>query len=416
VGNILVFNYILPDPPFLNGNTLRVFFLSRELNRKHRVFLVALGRESPTFQKLMQSGIYSNISVISPPAGPRSLVRHFHFLTGDQTRIALPKEYQRISKTLTRLADDWKIDLILTHTSGLAEYVRSDSALPRVMDAIDCNTLAIERKWRHERDQLGMIEDFKIRLSLARKRHLERELTSVFDLVTVVSPVDRDYLRSLCTKGEDRVIDIPNGVNPRFLRSETRERQEIPRSIAFWGSLNFPPNTTAIHYFYDEVFYPYLRNGGIVWYIIGENPSRKMKEMAAKHENIKLTGFVEDLPSLVSRIPLVVNPMRIGGGLKNKVIEAFALERVVVSNSLGMEAISSARAGREYVQAETPREFSEAIIEYSEDEKARKRIGSAARALIEEQYTWSKVGSRYLGLIDELLHGEVRRQTRAHGS
>lgn len=400
MANILVFNYLIIDTEHLNGNTLRVFNLSRELAKKHRCFLVVLGQEDAEVSfKLRESGVYEDIAFISPPAGQRSFLRYFSLYAGNQARVALPDEHRRVVAILNKLLAEWDIDLILVHTSGLSEFIKPLKEIPCIMDAIDCNSLAIERSLIHEQDTLAWRRMFQSKLLLVRKRHQERNFTEVFDFVTVVSPVDREYLRNLCQRHQERVIDIPNGVGPVFFESREKKYASIPGGIAFWGGLDFPPNTTAVHYFYDEVFVPYLIDKEIVWYIIGGNATRKMQEMAEKHKNIILTGYVDDLYALVSRIPIMINPMLIGGGLKNKVIEAFSLERAVISTGLGMEAITSAEAGVHYVQTETPEEFAKAICKYSADVKARERMGKAARTLVETHYTWEKIGNQYHSLI-----------------
>lgn len=415
MANILVFNYLISDIERLNGNTLRVYHLSRELAKRHRCFLAVFGQEDAVSRKLRETGVYEDIAFIAPPAGRRSLMRHLSIYAGNQTRVALPREYRRIVNILAGLLAEWHIDIILVHTGWISEFVISFNGIPRIVDAIDCNSLAIERSLTHEKNTLSWGRIIQSKLLLARKRSQEKELSKFFDFVTVASPVDREYLRDLCPRHQERVIDIPNGVCPEVFESREEQSASIPGGIAFWGGLDFPPNTTAVEYFYDEVFVPYLTDKKIIWYIIGGNATRKMQEMAEKHKNIILTGYVDDLYGLVSRIPVMINPMLIGGGLKNKVIEAFSLERAVISTGLGMEAITTAEAGVHYAQAETPEEFAEAICKYCADVEARECMGKAARCLVEAQYTWEKVGEQYHGLMTSLCD-EVKKNRHGNGA
>jgi glycosyltransferase involved in cell wall biosynthesis len=213
----------------------------------------------------------------------------------------------------------------------------------------------------------------------------------------------------LCPHHQEKIIDIPNGVNPSLLTKTWNQVDEITGGIAFWGGLDFSPNTTAVHYFYDEIFLPYLSDKEINWFIIGRNPSSKMQKMAEKHKNISLTGYVEDLYEFVSRIPIMVNPMQIGSGLKNKVLEAFALERLVISNQLGVEAIP-AIPGVHYINAGNPKEFAQAILEYSSNKQARKQIGMAARCLVEDKYKWDTVSREFCAQIDNILETAAEKR------
>ena len=90
--------------------------------------------------------------------------------------------------------------------------------------------------------------------------------------------------------------------------------------------------------------------------------------------------------------------MLIGGGLKNKVLEAFAMQRAVVSNALGMEAIH-ATPGKHYLAAETPRDFAEQTLQLLDDPALARRIGQAARQLVLEQYTWPAIARKMNDLL-----------------
>lgn len=222
-----------------------------------------------------------------------------------------------------------------------------------------------------------------------------------FRFVTTVSPVDRQALQDLARDRKGRILDIPNGIPPEL--NDYRFQDERPEAaIAFWGALDFPPNHSAVSWFYREVFVPYLADSGITWYIIGRNAGDDIRAMAAAHHNIVLTGFIDDLYGLVSRIPVMINPMQLGGGLKNKVLEAFALRRVVVSNALGIEAVDAV-PGMHYVPAESPSEFAEAVIRYTTPDDATRRIGRQAREFVLDTYTWVTVGGYFEQLIETAL-------------
>jgi glycosyltransferase involved in cell wall biosynthesis len=95
----------------------------------------------------------------------------------------------------------------------------------------------------------------------------------------------------------------------------------------------------------------------------------------------------------------MVNPMRIGSGLKNKVLEAFAMGLAVVSTGLGIEAISTAREGVDYLRADEPARMASAIKLLIEDERLRLSMIKSARNVVLEHYTWNKVA----GDLDALL-------------
>jgi glycosyltransferase involved in cell wall biosynthesis len=91
-----------------------------------------------------------------------------------------------------------------------------------------------------------------------------------------------------------------------------------------------------------------------------------------------------------------------GGGIKNKVLEAFALEMAVVSTPLGMESIAGAVNGLHYVEASTPEEMAESVLALLKDPARRKTLGSKARQLILAQHTWRQAGEKLRSVFEAM--------------
>jgi glycosyltransferase involved in cell wall biosynthesis len=400
MANILVLNSTVPYPPQHSGNTVRVYHLSQELARHHRLFGAAFGDPDRRFRALRDTGLYHDLLLLPERSDTRRrTARLFKVMTGYLDRVARPEYFQKTVGALRGFISKNRIDLVITHTLPVTQYAEAIGGVAHIVDLIDSHTLAAERHYQQTKQALAWPQKLKLLTRLIRCRHRERFVTRHFPYITTVSPIDRACLASLGRGSNIRVV--PNGVAPQLL-AERRVDDEIANAIAFSGTLDFPPNSTAVYYFYESVFLPYLKERGITWYIVGRNPEPRMLRMAEEHENIVVTGEVEDLFGLIARMPIVVNPMLIGGGLKNKVLEGMALERLVISNRLGIESVDASRDVH-YVEAETPGEFASAISKYLEDPEARARIGQAGRRLILDRYTWNRVADVYLALIDQAL-------------
>jgi glycosyltransferase involved in cell wall biosynthesis len=180
---------------------------------------------------------------------------------------------------------------------------------------------------------------------------------------------------------------------------------ELANAVAFWGNLDFAPNRAAVEYFCTEVFLPYLRTTGTLFFVIGSNPSPELVRLSRMEPAIRVLGFVDDLFGLVARIPVVVNPLISGTGLKNKVLEAFALGRAVVSTSLGMEAIEAIN-GDHFVAADDPKTFAAAVSGLLAAPQERSRLGANARAFVLQRYTWESIGGEWVQLAAEAMGGQ----------
>ena len=137
--------------------------------------------------------------------------------------------------------------------------------------------------------------------------------------------------------------------------------------------------------------------------MIGRNAKPWLMEAARRYPGIRPAGYVPDLYAAVADYPLFVNPMVSGSGIKNKVLEALALGKAVVSTPLGMESIGGAIEGVHYACASTPEAMAAEILDLLRRPERREALGRNARRLIVERHSWDHVGAKLRGLVASLL-------------
>jgi glycosyltransferase involved in cell wall biosynthesis len=382
--------------PISNGGLLRVFNLARELSRHHECHLAVFKAEEPVPAPL--GPIFRSVRFFPPPKPAWSWRRWFQAPDDRYWELAAPDFFRDTSRSLRELIEVRRIDTVLAASIYLAEFLRPLRGVAKVVDACDCLTLARERSTSYGVEAKGLEpRGFAEQLDFPRIRRIEAGLTRHADLVTTVSPADQARLRSLNGYRPEAIQVVPNGVAVEFFGAED---EGIPqeRAIVFWGVLDFQPNRTAVEYFYQNVFLPFLQARAVRWYIVGRNPPAFILDLAEREPNIIVPGYVDDLIALVRRIPIVINPMVIGSGLKNKVLEAFALGRLVVTTSLGVEALD-VESGIDCVVADDPEEFGRSILYFLDHLVERRRITGYARRLVLENYTWENIVGRLERLI-----------------
>jgi glycosyltransferase involved in cell wall biosynthesis len=77
----------------------------------------------------------------------------------------------------------------------------------------------------------------------------------------------------------------------------------------------------------------------------------------------------------------MIVPLLSGSGMRVKILEGMALNRVVISTSIGMEGIEATNK-KEIVTADSPQEFVEMIDWVSKDLSKQEEIGNNARNFI----------------------------------
>jgi glycosyltransferase involved in cell wall biosynthesis len=78
-----------------------------------------------------------------------------------------------------------------------------------------------------------------------------------------------------------------------------------------------------------------------------------------------------------------------------------AMGKAVVSTSVGAEGLP-VRHGENILLADTPRDFAGSVISLLGDSNLRTRLGTAARALVQEKYSWPNVAESFSRALQEV--------------
>ena len=382
-----------------NGQHLRVNALCRELCEDYECYFVYTGNSASTVEQKDDLGFAEQVCLPPRTRETLSWKRHFRLSNSRIIQQRSPEFYRTTTAELSRLAGKWAVHAVINFSPPFAE-VATVIDLPKLLDYPDSSTLTIERSLRRRGSSMTLNERVHTRLQLRRQESRDRSTLKSVDLTTTIAEPDRNKLLEVSGIARDRVIVVPNGVNPEFLLPKVQSANRS-RSVVFWGSLDFPPNWTAIQFFYEKIFLPYLAEQGIEWHIVGGGAGKQLEEIA-RHPLIHMAGFQADLVSFVADKGVMINPMTEGSGLKNKVLEAFAMRIPVVSTSLGIEAIEG-NAGEHFLVTDTPSLFSQMVLQLLNNEDLAQTITDAANRLVLNSYSWHRVGRRFSDTVQRLL-------------
>ncbi len=268
---------------------------------------------------------------------------------------------------------------------------------PVVADRVDCATLERIRgiRWRP-----GAL------IRVAQAAYYERRLVRRLAATVVAGEEDAAGLSRLSGRSS-RIVVIPNGVeaqaDPRF------DRESPQPTVTFTGTLDYPPNVDAIRYFADAIW-PSIRHAvpGARLQIAGRNPSRKVLQLADGH-GIEILPDVPDMAAVIQASWVVVAPMRLGVGIKNKVLEAWAAGRPVVqtpraTNGLRLNDTTAA------LVAGAPDHFAGLVTALLGDRDRRHRAGRDGLDLARTRHPWPAAAqalSRVLRSASETTPGSA---------
>ena len=295
-------------------------------------------------------------------------------------------------KTLLRT---WRPDIVQIEFHIMGQYLSalSDYPAPRILVQHDPGEEAA-REIMMSRFHFGRIIP---QLDLLAWKRFEREITRQVHTVVVFTERDHQVVSKL---GQPvPVVRIPFGTEiPKRSRNQAREE---PLSLLFVGNFKHLPNVDAAQRLITVIF-PMVqaRFPESLLYIVGSNPPPQIERLAS--ERVIVTGYVSDLTAYLDRAALFVVPLRMGGGMRVKILEALANGNVVVASSLAVQGID-VENGRQFVLADSDQEFSQAVIKLLDAPELRMSLARQARAWACEHLSWEKTVAAYEDLYDRLI-------------
>jgi len=225
-------------------------------------------------------------------------------------------------------------------------------------------------------------------------RRRERHACTRSRLVVAVSPIDSAALAENAPAARTR--SIPTGVDTSYFSANGTP--EAPAHLVFSGAMDWYPNEDAMLFFIAEIL-PSIRREipEVTVTVVGRNPSARLRA-AGETAGIRITGTVDDVRSFIDEGSVYVVPLRVGGGTRLKIFEALSMAKAVVSTTVGAEGLPLVD-DQHFVRADTPTDFSRAVISLLRDPQRRRSLGNAGRHLVETRYSWSSVAQEFEALL-----------------
>lgn len=291
-----------------------------------------------------------------------------------------------------------EFDVILLSGAGRSVYA-ADSCAPCVCDIVDDPILHLARDAK-----LHPLRWLRTLRSMAGFAISLRETLGLCSAAVVASESDARSLARYAAGTPIHVLE--NGVDVGAFTG--RPLPTVPDTVVFVGSLSFQPNIDAVLWFAKTVW-PTLAARGIGrrWLIVGKQPVAEIRALAAI-PGIEIAADVADVRPYLARATVAIVPMRSGGGIKNKILEACAARRPVVASPIAARDLS-ARNGRELLLARRPAEWITAIELLLCDQTLAESIARAGRAWVVGNHAWSDFGNR----LGKLLRAAAGRDFAA---
>jgi glycosyltransferase involved in cell wall biosynthesis len=405
----------LPSAGAVNAGELVMFRQVQKLAERHQVTLVSFadgGSDSrPAVDALHDFGIDVRVTERPPLTGPQRLRRRpglaVRWLRGDRPLQVLDFQSATMQRLIDRVTQEVDPDLIQVEYSWMGGY-RYPARTPTLLTEHEVGLIPAREALIRAHQNPQPLLSLRAAADYARWNRYELAVCRRFSRVQVFTNRDREVLLRYLPELHPRLRVNPFGMD---LPRPADPRTEDPRALVFVGGFVHPPNVDAALWLGREIM-PRLRRAvpDCHLWIVGSNPPDDVVALAG--EDITVTGRVAAVEPFLARAAVVVAPLRLGGGMRFKVLQAMAMGRPVVTTALGAAGIGGPHRPP-LVVASGAADFTSATAELFADPARRRKLGTAARACVALHHGWDGYLDRLERTYSEILIERRRSQRTA---
>lgn len=391
---ILMVSPNIPSPTW--GASTRNYHLLKALAREHAVTLLGFGGladEEASGNISLLKNLVRSVQMIPYPEPFSKRRQQFIDVLRGRSSVLKAHTIQEMQRGIDTALANGHYHAVLFESVLMAGYL-----LPKgIRVIIDEHNIEYElrlRTYRHEKD---LLRKWFNRLEGTRIKPFELEQCRNADIVLVTSERERLLLQAQLPECVIEVV--PNGVDIGMFDVHDATR-EVPGRIVFTGSMEYYPNVHAALFFAQNCW-PLIRERvpHATWHIVGKNPLPEVRKLA-ELTGVTVTGTVPDVRPYIASAEVCIVPLLIGSGTRLKILEALAMQKAVVSTSIGCEGLAGV-PGKHWVVADEPEAFAQSVMAFMNNAEMRKRFGNAGRALVEAEYSWKQCGTRLLQALEK---------------
>jgi glycosyltransferase involved in cell wall biosynthesis len=385
---ILFVSLDIPFPPD-KGQRMRNFSLIKALAAlRHRVQLISFAepRDLEADHGPLRS-LCDGVTLVPAPFTAKSVLHgHLRRLRALASSVPYGASRFRSARLLAHVHDHLKhhpCDVIIWDEAYNLENLTAPLPVPVVLNSHDIMHVIWRRYLALERHPAKRLYAW-----LEHRKLLRWEPRAHFRVAKVlaVSAHDASVLSAMCP-------GLPISIVPNTVDVEDYDITGAGdgRGILFVGGLDWLPNRDAVAFFARDVL-PRLRriDPSARFVVAGKLPAPRAHQRLASL-GVELLGRVDDVRPVLTAAGVCVVPLRIGSGVRWKILEAAAMGKAIVSTRLGAEGLDF-EDGHEIVLADDPDAFAEAIAKLMMDTDRRRAIGLQARRRVERQYSYETLG------------------------
>lgn len=303
---------------------------------------------------------------------------------------------------VTKLLKKNRYDIIQVehlHMGWIVDYIKKivPYKIPVILREQNLETKIMERYYQQEKNLLLKMYSF---IQYKKFLKFEPSVCKKFDSCVMISESDKKELLAL--DSGINAISIPAGIDNKLLTYPLHGKP-VNKKIVHIGNLDWYPNLEGLNWYLSKIFPGIIKAiPDVELYVYGGGNFKNLKINANIKNNVKLIGFVDNLWEELLDKDLAIVPLRVGSGIRIKILEMLAYGIGVISTSVGKEGIN-AEDNKHILIADEPEKFVTKTLQFFNGEIDGKLLTGNGRNFIAENYTWEIIGQRFINLYNNLL-------------
>lgn len=378
----------LPYPPFSGGRRREYELIRRLAGRVH--FEVVAVSKTPD-QDRIHAGVFGNAKVFEAANDWNG---------GTEPRLVQRHACERVREYVQSRILAGAVDLVHVEGFYLMQHVPTSCGVPVLLVEQNVEyTLWLQRVVHEPDDALRAAHLIELRQTWTS----EVDAWGRSDLLAVVTDEDRNEVLAVDPNRDVRIV--PDGADHANGSGGSEAKDPL---VVFVGNFGYQPNEDAALYLCDEIV-PLLRREvpNVRVLLVGTSPSAELRARAKACENVVVTGWVPEVEPYLDAAQVVVAPLRVGGGIKVKMLEALSRGRPIVATSVAAQGLAGAPAGCIRI-ADEPAAFASHVLELLASEDARRRQARAARSFSRMLPSWDEAALRLLECYEVALADDLQ--------
>lgn len=392
MSGVLVVARELPYPPNAGDRIVTHGFLRALRELGHDVHVLAYRRPDDEAAARSLQTLCTSVRTVPQTESrlPTPVHKAVRYARGDSHVMAM-FDSAAIRETAAARIEAVDPDVVLAQHPYMGQIFR-DHRVEAAIEATDArrvtnaHVVEYEAHRRHRQYATDLATRLELALEIPRLRTAEVAVYDCSDRTLVLGERDRRELAD--------VVSTPVETQRVALDSQRYETatpgEERDGRLLFFGSYDWFPNEDAITYFCEEVYPRIRRTTSESELVVAGRGAPETVRALDDRPGVEVVGEVEDLSALVRTASVVVAPIRVGGGVRIKVLESMAWQVPVVTTPSGFEGVD-ATPGEDLLVADGTPALAEAVRDLLDDPDRRYRLARQGRKTIEQRYSTAAV-------------------------